>query len=206
MASTLLFRSRHGDPLEFTLVHGRTQGTHCKFSVNHQFPSATYVLVCYFICSIFYGFCGITAFLWGSGPFVHWLLLYFVVFWKAPTLINCLYLLWFPNKPVLGGRKAWLPPVESGAGLGLIPVISSQAFVVSVVGGPFLMLPLIAAHREIQPVHPKGNQSCIFIGRTEAITPILWPPDVKNWPIWKDPDAGKDWRQKEKGVAEDKIG
>ena len=51
--------------------------------------------------------------------------------------------------------------------------------------------------KEIQPVHPKGNQSYEFIGRTdaEAETPILWPPDVKNWLIWKDPDAGKYWRQ-----------
>ena len=50
--------------------------------------------------------------------------------------------------------------------------------------------------KEIQPVHPKGNQSWIFIGRTdtEAETSILWPPDAKNWIIWKDPDAGKDWR------------
>ena len=49
--------------------------------------------------------------------------------------------------------------------------------------------------KEIQPVHPKGNQSWIFIGKTDADaeTPILWPPDVKNWLIWKDPDAGKDW-------------
>ena len=55
--------------------------------------------------------------------------------------------------------------------------------------------------KEIQPVHPKGNQSWIFIGRTdiEAETPILWPPDAKRWMIWKDPDAGKDWRQEEKG-------
>ena len=55
--------------------------------------------------------------------------------------------------------------------------------------------------KEIQPVHPKGNQSWIFIGRTdvEAETPILWPFDAKNWLIWKDPDAGKDWRQEEKG-------
>ena len=54
--------------------------------------------------------------------------------------------------------------------------------------------------KEIQPVHPRGNQSWIFIGRTDAEVeaPILWPPDVKNWLIWKDPDAGKDWRQ-EKG-------
>ena len=54
--------------------------------------------------------------------------------------------------------------------------------------------------KEIQPVHPKRNQSGIFIGRTdvETETPILWPPDVKNWLILKDPDAGKDWRQEEK--------
>ena len=59
--------------------------------------------------------------------------------------------------------------------------------------------------RVIQPVHPKGNQSWIFIGRTnvEAETPILWPPDAKNWLIWKDPDAGKDWGQEEKGTTED---
>ena len=56
--------------------------------------------------------------------------------------------------------------------------------------------------KEIQPVHPKGNQSWIFIGRTnaEAESPILWPPDVKNWIIGKDPDDGKDWRQEEKGM------
>ena len=56
--------------------------------------------------------------------------------------------------------------------------------------------------KEIQPVHPKGDQFWIFIGRTdaEAETPILWPPDAKNWVIWKDPDAGKDWRQEEKGT------
>ena len=60
--------------------------------------------------------------------------------------------------------------------------------------------------KEIQPVHPKGNQSWIFIGRTnaEAETPIIWPPDVKNWLIGKDPDAGKDWRW-EKGTTEDEM-
>ena len=60
---------------------------------------------------------------------------------------------------------------------------------------------------EIHPVHPKGYQSWIFIARTdvEAETPILWPPDVKNWLIWKDPDAGKDWRQEEKGTTEDEM-
>ena len=54
--------------------------------------------------------------------------------------------------------------------------------------------------KEIQPVHPKGNQSWIFIGSTdaEAETPILWTPDVKSWLIWKDFDAGKDWRQEER--------
>ena len=59
---------------------------------------------------------------------------------------------------------------------------------------------------EIQPVHPKGNQPWIFIGRTdaEAETPKLWPPDVKNWVIGQDPDAGKDWRQ-EKGMTEDEM-
>ena len=61
--------------------------------------------------------------------------------------------------------------------------------------------------KEIQSVHPKGNQSWIFIGRTdaEAETPILLPPDAKNWLIWKDPDAGKDWRQKKKGTIEDEM-
>ena len=61
--------------------------------------------------------------------------------------------------------------------------------------------------KEIQPVLPKGNQSWIFIGRTdvEAETPILWPPDVKNWLIWKDPDAGKDWSQEEKATTEDEM-
>ena len=60
---------------------------------------------------------------------------------------------------------------------------------------------------EIQPVNPKGNQSWLFIGRTdtEAEIPILWPPDVKNWLIWEDPDAGKDWRQEEKGLTQDEM-
>ena len=61
--------------------------------------------------------------------------------------------------------------------------------------------------KEIQPVHPRGDQSWMFIGRTdvEAKTPILWPPDVKSWLIWKDPDAGKDWGQEEKGMKEDEM-
>ena len=61
--------------------------------------------------------------------------------------------------------------------------------------------------KEIQPVHPKGNQSRIFIGKShaEAETPILWPPDAKNWLTGKDPDAGKDWRWEEKGTTEDET-
>ena len=62
-------------------------------------------------------------------------------------------------------------------------------------------------YKEIQPVHPKGAQSWVFIGRTdvEPEPPILWPPDVKNWLIWNYPQAGKDWRQEEKGMTEDEI-
>ena len=59
--------------------------------------------------------------------------------------------------------------------------------------------------KEIQPIHPKWNQSWIFIGRTDAEAPILLPPDVKNWFIGKDPDAGKDWRWEEKGKTEDEM-
>ena len=61
--------------------------------------------------------------------------------------------------------------------------------------------------KEIQPVHPKGDQSWVFIGRTdvEAETPILWPPDAKNWLMWKDPDVGKDRRQEEKGTTKDEM-
>ena len=61
--------------------------------------------------------------------------------------------------------------------------------------------------KDIQPVHPKGNQSWLFIGRTdvEAETPILCPPDAKNWLTWKDPNAGKDWRLEEKGTTEDEM-
>ena len=61
--------------------------------------------------------------------------------------------------------------------------------------------------KEIQAVHPKRNQSWVFTGRTdvEAKTPIVWPPDVTSWLIWKDPDAGKDWRQQEKGMTENEM-
>ena len=61
--------------------------------------------------------------------------------------------------------------------------------------------------KEIQPVNPKGNQFWIFIGRpnAEAETPLLWPPDEKKWLIGKDPDAGKAWRQEEKGMTKDEM-
>ena len=61
--------------------------------------------------------------------------------------------------------------------------------------------------KEIQPVHPKEDQTWVFIGRTdpEAETPVLWPPDAKSWLIGKDPDAGRDWGQEEKGKTEDEM-
>ena len=60
-------------------------------------------------------------------------------------------------------------------------------------------------YKKIQPVHLKGNKSWIFIGRTDTEAETLWPPDWKNWLIWKDLDAGKDWRQEEKGMPEDEM-
>ena len=62
--------------------------------------------------------------------------------------------------------------------------------------------------QEIKPVNPKGNQPWIFVGRTdaEAEAPVLWPPDAKSWLIGKDPDAGKDWRQKEKAAEDEMVG
>ena len=61
--------------------------------------------------------------------------------------------------------------------------------------------------KEIQPVHPKGDQPWVFIGRTDAKaeTPVLWPPDAKSWLIGKDPDVGKDWRRGEKETTEDEM-
>ena len=61
--------------------------------------------------------------------------------------------------------------------------------------------------KEIQPVHPKGDQSWVFIDSTdaEAEIPIIWPPDGMNWLIWKDPDVGRDWQQEEKGTTEDEM-
>ena len=68
-------------------------------------------------------------------------------------------------------------------------------------------LPSPLDSKEIKPVNPKGNQLWLFIGRTDAKAeaPTLWPPDAKSWLSEKDPDAGKDWRQKEKAVAEDEM-
>ena len=62
-------------------------------------------------------------------------------------------------------------------------------------------------HKEIQPVHPEGDQSWVFIERTdaEAEAPVLWPPHAKRWLIGKDPDAGRDWAQEEKGMTEDEM-
>ena len=59
--------------------------------------------------------------------------------------------------------------------------------------------------KEIQPAHPKGNQSRMLTGRTDAEAPIVWPPDSKNWLTGKDPDAGKDWEREEKGMTEDET-
>ena len=61
--------------------------------------------------------------------------------------------------------------------------------------------------KEVQPVHAKGDQSWVFFGRTDAKAefPVLWPPEVKNWLVRKDPDGGKDWRQEEKGMTEDEM-
>ena len=71
----------------------------------------------------------------------------------------------------------------------------------------FENIKVISNNRAIQPVYPKGDQSWVFIGRTdvEAETPIFWPPDAKSWLIGKDPDAEKDWGQEETGTTEDKI-
>ena len=71
----------------------------------------------------------------------------------------------------------------------------------------YLLRFLVQLKTKIQPVHPKGYQSWVFIGRSdvEAETLILWPPDAKSWLIWKDPDAGRDWGQEEKGMRKDEM-
>ena len=89
--------------------------------------------------------------------------------------------------------------------VGLQRKLSAEELMLLVVLEKTLESPLDC--KEIQPVHPKGNQSWIFIGRTdaEAEVPILRTPNVKNWLIGKDPDAGKDWRQEKKGTTEDEM-
>ena len=86
---------------------------------------------------------------------------------------------------------------------GLRKSLSAEELMLSNCGA--LVSPLDS--KEIKPVNPKGNQSWIFIGRTdaEAAAPILWPPDARNWLTGKDPDVGKDWRQEEKGMTEDEM-
>ena len=83
-------------------------------------------------------------------------------------------------------------PLSNAEAVGLIPGVGIKSLLDS---------------KEIQPVHPKGNQSWVFVGRTdaEAETPVLWIPDAKSWLIWKDPNAGKDWGQEVNGTTEDEI-
>ena len=85
-------------------------------------------------------------------------------------------------------------------------ILKHQFFMLNFLYSPTLESPLDC--KEIQPVHPKGNQSWMFIGRidVEVEIPIFRPSDMKSWLIWKDPDVGKDWRQEEKGMTEYEIG
>ena len=101
------------------------------------------------------------------------------------------YRLWSPTPP-------WTSPFS-------LPLQVICVYIKIVVLEKTLESPLDC--KEIQSVHPKGNQSWIFIGRTdaEAETPMVWPPDAKNWPTGKDPDAGKDWGWEEKGTTEDEM-
>ena len=87
--------------------------------------------------------------------------------------------------------------------VGLWRKLSAEELMLLNCGVKTLESPL--ACKEIQPVHPKGDQSWVSFGRTDAKaeTPVLWPPDVKSWLIRKDPDAGRDWGQEEKGTTED---
>ena len=104
--------------------------------------------------------------------------------------------------PGTQGRLVWLQVKREGEG---IPASRKPGWKDPTCCNKSLESPLDC--KEIKPVHPKGNQSWIFIGRTDAKaeTPILWPPDVKNWLVWKDPDDGKDWMKEEKGTTEDEM-
>ena len=105
----------------------------------------------------------------------------------------------------------WEDPLETGTATHSIilawriPWIEEPGRLQSIVLEKILESPYSC--KKIKPVHPKGNQSSIFIGRpnAEAEAPILWPTDMKNWLIGKDPDAGKDWRREEKGTTEDEM-
>ena len=112
-----------------------------------------------------------------------------------PTHVCLVKAMVFPV--VMHGCESWMDYKESWA-------LKNWCFL-TVVLEKTLESPLEC--KEIKPVNLKGNQSWIFIGRTdaEAETPILWPPDMKNWLIGKDPDAGKDWRQEEKRTIEDEM-
>ena len=112
-----------------------------------------------------------------------------VVFGSQPNMLGLLYV-FLPFIIYLDYKESWAP---------------KNSCFWTVVLEKTLESPLNC--KEIKPVHPKGNQSWIFIGRTddEAEAPILWPPDAKNWLIWKDPDSGKDWMQEDKGMTEDEM-
>ena len=88
-----------------------------------------------------------------------------------------------------------------------VHLVKAMVFLVVMYGCESWTLKIPLDRKEIKPVNPKGNQPWIIIGRTdvEAQAPILWPPDGKSWVIGKDPDAGKDWRQEEKGTTKDKT-
>ena len=129
--------------------------------------------------------------------------------WKVMTNIDCILKKqrhYFANKVLSSQRygfpsnQVWMWELDYKESWGL-----KNSCLWTVVLEKTLESPLDI--KEIQPVHPKGYQSWVFIGRTdaEAETPILWPPDVKNWLIGKDPDSGKDWRQEEKGTTENKM-
>ena len=112
-----------------------------------------------------------------------------------PTNVHLVKAMVFPV--VMHGCESWMDYQESWA-------LKNWCFW-TVVLEKTLESPLDC--KVIQPVHPKGDQSWVFIRRTdiEAETPVLWPPDVKSWLIWKDPDAGKDWGQEEKGTTDDEM-
>ena len=125
--------------------------------------------------------------------------------------------------PWIAARQASLSITNSRSSLRLMSIESVMPSRHLILCHPLLLLPPIPPSirvfsnestlespldcKEIQPVHPKGDQSWVFVGRTEveAETPILWPPDANSWLIGKDPDAGKDWREEEKGMTEDEM-